>query len=363
VPPSPPPQAEDRTVLADRPGKAPAVTSSTPGSPPMPLPVIQRSAADPSTVDTSENRNSAVDEPSGVAPAHPREDAPLLGTREPPSDLPGDTRTGTPVPSTATAGTTASPLVVSRSAGDPAPDVPTTIGQNTTTGPDAHRRSGPGPAAGVTAAPTVLRTVTVPTAPPSPPTAPGTTPITTVAPADHRHPAPTVQREVALLTPADPVRVLTGAPPGASRGASHAPIGPSHAVAAERRSTVQRLPSAHGLEPGPHAADPAHSARLVLDTAPPPRPSDEPGSATDTVQRQDSPAAAPTPPVAEPTPATPALAHPGPGAEPGSAGAAAAPNPEQLEELARRLVVPLARRLKAEMLLDRERRGLRTDVR
>lgn len=43
---------------------------------------------------------------------------------------------------------------------------------------------------------------------------------------------------------------------------------------------------------------------------------------------------------------------------PGSLGAA---SPEQLEELAKRLAGPLIRRIKAEMLLDRERRGLRTD--
>jgi hypothetical protein len=59
---------------------------------------------------------------------------------------------------------------------------------------------------------------------------------------------------------------------------------------------------------------------------------------------------------------------PGPAAkEPGAAGAAAPGNaaqasPEQLEELAKRLAGPLIRRIKAEMLLDRERRGLRTDV-
>lgn len=46
---------------------------------------------------------------------------------------------------------------------------------------------------------------------------------------------------------------------------------------------------------------------------------------------------------------------------PGAAGAPAA-TPEQLEELAKRLTGPLIRRIKAEMLLDRERRGLRTDV-
>lgn len=44
------------------------------------------------------------------------------------------------------------------------------------------------------------------------------------------------------------------------------------------------------------------------------------------------------------------------------ASAAPAATPEQLEELAKRLTGPLIRRIKAEMLLDRERRGLRTDV-
>ncbi|MFJ5696173.1 hypothetical protein ACIP9X_20380 [Arthrobacter sp. NPDC093125] len=45
-------------------------------------------------------------------------------------------------------------------------------------------------------------------------------------------------------------------------------------------------------------------------------------------------------------------------AAPGPLGAA---TPDQLEELAKRLAGPLIRRIKAEMLLDRERRGLRTD--
>jgi hypothetical protein len=45
-------------------------------------------------------------------------------------------------------------------------------------------------------------------------------------------------------------------------------------------------------------------------------------------------------------------------AAPGLLGAA---TPDQLEELAKRLAGPLIRRIKAEMLLDRERRGLRTD--
>ncbi|WP_456505520.1 hypothetical protein [Arthrobacter sp. UYCu723] len=43
-------------------------------------------------------------------------------------------------------------------------------------------------------------------------------------------------------------------------------------------------------------------------------------------------------------------------------GGATAATPEQLEDLAKRLAGPLIRRIKAEMLLDRERRGLRTDA-
>lgn len=35
---------------------------------------------------------------------------------------------------------------------------------------------------------------------------------------------------------------------------------------------------------------------------------------------------------------------------------------EQVDELAKRLVGPIMRRIKADMLLDRERRGLRIDA-
>jgi hypothetical protein len=82
------------------------------------------------------------------------------------------------------------------------------------------------------------------------------------------------------------------------------------------------------------------------------------------------------PPEAAPAPAPPEVssaaetdrhespAGPAPAAPERSAGAAGPPSaatPDQLEELAKRLAGPLIRRIKAEMLLDRERRGLRTD--
>jgi hypothetical protein len=61
----------------------------------------------------------------------------------------------------------------------------------------------------------------------------------------------------------------------------------------------------------------------------------------------------------------PGLPGPAAGAVPSgtaASGNTAQASPEQLEELAKRLAGPLIRRIKAEMLLDRERRGLRTDV-
>lgn len=57
----------------------------------------------------------------------------------------------------------------------------------------------------------------------------------------------------------------------------------------------------------------------------------------------------------------PGPAPPGPERSAGAPGVAGAATPDQLEELAKRLAGPLIRRIKAEMLLDRERRGLRTD--
>jgi hypothetical protein len=92
----------------------------------------------------------------------------------------------------------------------------------------------------------------------------------------------------------------------------------------------------------------------------------------------DYSAAAPGPPA--PPTAIPEAADGGPSAQAGTepapagppqgpaaggaaaSGAAATATPEQLEDLAKRLAGPLIRRIKAEMLLDRERRGLRTDA-
>ncbi|WP_146617437.1 hypothetical protein [Arthrobacter globiformis] len=161
------------------------------------------------------------------------------------------------------------------------------------------------------------------------------------------------------------------------------------------------VPARAGHSPSPHylrgtsgdgVADPPTQDPVVLALAAPvPRTGGPPGHAdgsSDNVQRlsvPETPEAEPptaTAQVATPpgffAPSSPAeagnQAPPGDTALPeqaaptaterptaGAPGPLGAATPDQLEELAKRLAGPLIRRIKAEMLLDRERRGLRTD--
>jgi hypothetical protein len=244
--------------------------------------------------------------------------------------------------------------VVSRSAVDGTPEADGTpeeaVGE-TFTAPAPRPWSGVESTRTAAPVPSVLRTATV-----------TGTPLTVAAGRSR----PDVQRRAVVVpTGTDPVRALLGAPWGGHRAGSRPePIGRHHPVTHDGPPPVQRL--ADGGANGGAEAGTEAGPRLVLDTHPQPEAAEAPGSTgvtgesvprQETVQRQE-PAAAP---ATEPAPAAAPGAPAAPGAgTPGSAGAA---TPEQLEELARRLVAPLARRLKAEMLLDRERRGLRTDTR
>ncbi|MDC7122582.1 hypothetical protein OMK64_13660 [Cellulomonas fimi] len=82
----------------------------------------------------------------------------------------------------------------------------------------------------------------------------------------------------------------------------------------------------------------------------------EPPAARPTLQRSDD--AAPPPPVA-----TPVVAPDAAGEAPDGSGASpfASATPADLDELARRLMTPLMRRVRGQLLVDRERRGTRTD--
>jgi hypothetical protein len=117
------------------------------------------------------------------------------------------------------------------------------------------------------------------------------------------------------------------------------------------------------------AVEPVASAQPALGSSPLPRAAAA-GSADPSplAQRDAESGPAPAEPtVAQPVPAEPVAAVPPTAAA--SAPASATPatpgatTPEQLDDLARRLMGPLTRRLKAEIVLDRERRGMRADVR
>ncbi|APX04069.1 hypothetical protein [Arthrobacter sp. QXT-31] len=124
---------------------------------------------------------------------------------------------------------------------------------------------------------------------------------------------------------------LTLAAPAAEPRAGEA-TGPAE----DSSGTIQRLSLPEG---------PDHAARAATGQG-----STEPGISAASLPEEASQA----PQVGT---ASPATEH----STAGKPGSALAVTPDQLEELAKRLAGPLIRRIKAEMLLDRERRGLRTD--
>ncbi|MEN8582292.1 hypothetical protein ABFP37_06260 [Burkholderia sp. RS01] len=145
-----------------------------------------------------------------------------------------------------------------------------------------------------------------------------------------------------------------------------------HPVAADLPGTPGQ-PAVHSTAQNPVVLTLAPAAEPVVDGLA------NPGQAFNGAVQRDGlpgtpdvaalPEAAPAPAPPEISPAAEADRHespagPAPAAPERSAGASGVPGtatPDQLEELAKRLAGPLIRRIKAEMLLDRERRGLRTD--
>jgi hypothetical protein len=75
------------------------------------------------------------------------------------------------------------------------------------------------------------------------------------------------------------------------------------------------------------------------------------------VQRADDAPPPPPPPAAAPEAGAAPAAH---GAHAG--GPFASASAADLDELARRLTVPMLRRMRGQLLVDRERRGMRADV-
>ncbi|WP_160142875.1 hypothetical protein, partial [Cellulomonas algicola] len=162
----------------------------------------------------------------------------------------------------------------------------------------------------------------------------------------------TLQRTSAPGTSATTDRPLTPLSPG---GAG-APVGPtvSRPTTPVRADASSADTTATGTTevPGPLPL----VQRRVEPTSTPPTLPPEPPAATPTVQRSDD--AAPPPPVATPVAAADAA-----GAAPEGSGASpfATATPADLDELARRLMTPLMRRVRGQLLVDRERRGTRID--
>jgi len=162
----------------------------------------------------------------------------------------------------------------------------------------------------------------------------------------------TLDRVVVQRAPADPPvqlpKTAVGAPIGA--GATTAP--PPRPVAVTPVPTVVQ-----------------REARDVVPMPLPPPPVPAPTTVsvqTMHLEERPSTGTAPAPPAADPPGAAPVVARAGETAAPAgtSAGpAGAAPGgATDVEALAQRLFHPMLRRMKAELLLDRERRGMRTDA-
>ncbi|WP_273652790.1 hypothetical protein [Cellulomonas fimi] len=178
-------------------------------------------------------------------------------------------------------------------------------------------------------------------------------PVADAAAATARGVRATTDRPPAPLSPGG-----AGAPVGLTVARTTTPVGAT-AVGATAVGTTPVAPGRVGTPDGADAAPAelavvqrrAERAPTASTTEPPSTPSTPP-----TVQRAED--AAPPPP-----PPAPVVAPDAASAAPESSGASpfAAATPADLDELARRLMTPLMRRVRGQLLVDRERRGTRID--
>jgi hypothetical protein len=138
---------------------------------------------------------------------------------------------------------------------------------------------------------------------------------------------------------------------------------PEHAVAATTAPPPR--PVVGTTVPTPVQRETRDVVPMPLPPAPAPAPTTLPVQAVPT---DDGPPSVtdPEPPAPDRVGPTPVVSRAGePAATPGTApgpGGAAPGGATDVEALAQRLFQPILRRMKAELLLDRERRGLRTDA-
>ncbi|QEO14096.1 hypothetical protein FLP10_06425 [Agromyces intestinalis] len=262
---------------------------------------------------------------------------------------------------------------VSERAADPAE-----VGSAAQAEPDSPAEADPVAAAagdganGVTASPELAASVPLPT--PSYSTAPGATPsvqrvsAASAAPVAPRSPA-TGAPVAATIAPALRTDVLAMPPRSSTTSSAGIAQGPS--IATVSPAAVQRLVIAAPQRPPspalPVAASPATAAGAAATAA---YEASRAGAAAPAAVL-DGPEASASQPVVQRAEATAPITEASDDSDLGAASAAtgataapaapAADDPAAIETLAGRLYGPLVRRLKAELLLDRERRGIRID--
>ncbi|WP_456819085.1 hypothetical protein [Cellulomonas sp. URHB0016] len=130
------------------------------------------------------------------------------------------------------------------------------------------------------------------------------------------------------------------------------PVAPVDTVAAPGPSTTSVVQRAAVVQ---RSEAPASMDVVQPPTPAPPAPPEPPAP----VQRADATPPPPPPPPAATPDAAAAPAAPG---APGAGGPFASASAADLDELARRLTAPMLRRMRGQLLVDRERRGMRADV-
>ena len=138
-----------------------------------------------------------------------------------------------------------------------------------------------------------------------------------------------------------------------------APVSPRRSPGTSTRQPVSEMPLARSVDSGaaaPTSTDTAADTAAVPGTFVPMAPFTVSRSVDSTESTE-----VPIQMVEETSSSPGAEASSATSADGGAATAGGVSSPEEVEALAHKLAVPMMRRIRAEMLLDRERRGLRTD--
>lgn len=377
----------------------PAVSPGTPRTSAGPdLPVVARSVTGPDATGTAGRRATPTTGPGAalrVGPLLAAAPAPVqLADRRPPTLLAGQPAArravpvqravvGAPPPSAPrTGGPTLSAPVLDRTAGGATPSVGAVASRRAGSPASAEEGVGGDVSGDVAPAPDAAPTTGPDDAVPQPGAdAVGALSLTSAsasasAPTDGS--LATLQRSSDVRRLATIQRATDGAPSWSARVAGTGLTGAPGAPATTDRPLTPLSPGGAGAPAGPTVSRSTAPVRAETVTATPVTTEVAGPTTLPLVQRRTEhppTTGAPVPPVTTPTvqrsdDAPPPPPAPTPVAAPDAGGAApegsaaspfAAATPADLDELARRLMTPLMRRVRGQLLVDRERRGTRTD--